>query len=48
MDKSYDDILSTIGMEIYNEQFEQHLRGQWYNDDIDLEEINEIIDTYFQ
>lgn len=47
MDESYDDILNTIGMEMYNEQFEQHTRGVWYNQDIDLMEIQEVIDTYF-
>ena len=48
MDESYDELLQLIGMEIYNEQFEQHIRGQWYNDDIDMDEINEVIDTYFE
>lgn len=48
MDHSFDELLQTIGMELYNEQFEQHVRGAWYNDDIDLDEINNIIDTYFQ
>ena len=42
MDQSYDDILAQIGMEIYNEHFEQHTRGQWYDDDVD-----DLINAYF-
>lgn len=48
MDESFDDILKAIGMEMYNEQFEQHTRGVWFTQDIDLMEIQEVIDTYFE
>ena len=48
MDKSYDDILQAIGMDMYNEQYEQHTRGLWDGQTIDLEEINDIINDYME
>ena len=48
MDKSYDDILQAIGMNIYNEHYEQHIRGIWDEQTIDLEEINDIINDYME
>ena len=48
MDKSYDDILQAIGMDMYNEQYEQHTRGLWDQQTIDLEEINDIINDYME
>lgn len=43
MDESYDDILQAIGMDMYNEQYEQHTRGLWDQQAIDLDEINELV-----
>ena len=47
VDESFEDILQAIGMEIFNEKFENSSRGMWYNDDTDMEEINNIIDYEF-
>lgn len=44
MDRSYDELLSSIGMEMFNVQYEQHMRGIWDQQTIDMDEITAIIE----